>query len=47
MARLYACLGWLLAVAVATLAPAAAQDERSVHSPPHTVALLELYTSEG
>jgi len=31
----------------ATLAHAEAKRERSVQSPSHTVALLELYTSEG
>ena len=47
MALLHAYVGGLLAIAVATLTPAAAERERSVHSPSHTVALLELYTSEG
>ncbi len=40
-------IGGLLLLAVTSLAYAQDGRERSVQSPAHTVALLELYTSEG
>jgi hypothetical protein len=38
-------LGGFLLLAGVTLASAGAERERSVQSPSHTVALVELYTS--
>jgi hypothetical protein len=40
-------LGGFLVLVGAASVPAEAGRERSVQSPSHTVALLELYTSEG
>jgi hypothetical protein len=40
-------LGGFLLLATVILASAEAEHERSVQSPSHTVALVELYTSEG
>ncbi len=47
MALWHVILCGFLVLASAVLASAEDGRERSVQSPPHTIALLELYTSEG